>query len=230
VDKYALEVRRLSKKYDEFLALTETSFSIHQGRIISIVGSNGAGKSTLLRCISGYLNPTTGVVRVNGCDLYKDEVSFKRRLAFLPDTPVFYPELTVWEHFTFIAHAFHITEDFNRRATSILQSLEMDNAHNLLPHALSHGMRKKAALSLLLLRPFSVLLLDEPRSGLDPKSVRTLEEMLSESRDNGAAIILATHDISFAERLSNEIWNIVQGKLLFDEQSHSDSTPIPIKG
>ena len=91
-------------------------------------------------------------------------------------------------------------------------------------------MRKKAALSLLLLRPFSVLLLDEPRSGLDPKSVRTLEEMLSETRNDGAAIILATHDISFAERLSNEIWNIVQGKLLFDGQSHSDSTPIPIKG
>lgn len=229
MSRFALKAHGVSKKFGNYTALTETSLTVPNGCIITILGVNGAGKSTLLKCLTGYLNSTTGTVQVNGYDLYQDEVEVKHRLAFLPDAPVFYPELTIWEHLHFISHAFCDTQDIENRAASILRTLGIFNARNLLPHALSRGMQLKAALSLILIRPFNVFFLDEPTSSLDPVGVKILEKILDVCRCGGASILMTTHDISLAERLSNEIWHMVEGRLQFNAESNMDSTSLTTK-
>ena len=101
----SLAVTDVSKKYDTVYALTPTSFELHSGEIAVLSGPNGSGKTTLLSCITGLIRPTSGSVVVSGFDLYQDEVEVRRRLAYVPDVPRFYLELTAWEHLRFIAMA-----------------------------------------------------------------------------------------------------------------------------
>ena len=100
-----LETEDLSRAYGQFRALAPTSLVLEAGDLVVLSGPNGAGKSTLLLCLSGLLRPSSGAVRVEGYDLYRDEVEAKSRLAYVPDVPRFYTELTVWEHLKFMAYA-----------------------------------------------------------------------------------------------------------------------------
>ena len=107
-----LETEDLSRAYGQFRALAPTSLVLEPGDLVALSGHNGAGKSTLLLCLSGLLRPTSGAVRVEGFDLYRDEIQAKSRLAFVPDVPRFYTELTAWEHLQFIAAAHRASDGF----------------------------------------------------------------------------------------------------------------------
>jgi ABC-type multidrug transport system ATPase subunit len=192
--------------------LNETNLSISAGRIVALLGPNGAGKSTLLKCLGGLLAPTTGNIYIEGFDLYLDEVEAKKRLAFIPDAPLLYPELTVIEHHRFIARAYSVT-DFENRSRSVLEAFNLTDASYHLPHALSRGMRQKAALSLAFIREFSVLLLDEPTTSLDLESAAALKLLLLRHRERGASILIATHDPIFANEISDDIWKMERGSI-----------------
>ena len=209
----AFEVNKISYEYDSYQALQETSFTVNNGETVVITGPNGAGKTTLMLCLSGLLLPTSGKVMVDGYDLYQRECSAKRRLSFLPDFPHFYQELTIWEHIRFIALAHSVEKGFEKRADILLNEFDLTEARDIYPHALSRGMRLKLSIILCLIRPFSVLLMDEPTSVLDPVGTAILYEKLLSLSADGAAIIITTHDLSLANRLGGRTVQMQRGHI-----------------
>jgi ABC-2 type transport system ATP-binding protein len=206
-----LVVTQLSKKFDSFLALAPMSFGLNAGEIAILSGANGSGKTTLLSCLSGLIRPTSGSVQVGGFDLYRDEVEVRRRMVFVPDVPRFYVELTAWEHLQFIAMANHAMQGFDERAGTLLRGLGLWEARDLFPHHFSRGMRLKLGLALAFIRPFEVLLLDEPTSALDVEGVGLLIDSLRHYREQGAAILLSTHDPNLIHQLGDRVLVIHNG-------------------
>lgn len=206
-----LVVTELSKKFDSFLALAPVSFGLNAGETTVLSGPNGSGKTTLLSCLSGLTRPSSGTVTVSGFDLYRDEVEVRRRMVFVPDVPRFYLELTAWEHLRFIAMANNVLQGFDQRAEILLCKLGLWQARDLFPHHFSRGMRLKLGLALALIRPFEVLLLDEPTSALDIEGVGLLIEELRNYREQGAAILLSTHDPNLIDQLGDRILVIHDG-------------------
>jgi len=206
-----LVATEISKKYGSFLALAPASFALNAGEITVLSGPNGSGKTTLLSCLAGLVRPSTGDVAISGFDLYRDEVEVRRRMVFVPDVPRFYLELTAWEHLRFISMAHGVLPGFDQRAETLLRKLGLWEARDLFPHHFSRGMRLKLGLALALIRPFEVLLLDEPTSALDIEGVGLLIDELRHYSEQGAAILLSTHDPNLIDQLGDRILKIQNG-------------------
>jgi len=207
----ALQTSDLSRSYDKFQALMPTDLILHSSEIAVLIGPNGAGKTTLLLCLSGLLRPTTGIITIGGHDLYTEEKEAKRQLAFVPDVPRFYTELTAWEHLFFIAQAHEAADGFSRRAETLLREFGLWDARDLYPHNYSRGMRLKLGLLIALIRPFKVLLMDEPASALDAESASCLFKRLKELRQSGASILLSSHDPNISKDLADRTLRIQNG-------------------
>jgi ABC-2 type transport system ATP-binding protein len=209
-----LQTISLSRSFGEFQAVRPLDIKIERRELIILTGPNGAGKTTLLSCLAGLLRPTKGNILVEGFDLYQDEVAAKQRLAYVPDVPRFYLELTGWEHMRFISLAFGVEPGWEARAESCLREFGLWESRDMYPHNLSRGMRLKLGISLALIRPFKVLILDEPSSALDNESVKVLLEKLKTLRENGCAILLTSHDLSLVAELGGKVWRMEQGEVI----------------
>lgn len=208
-----LEACQLSRNYGAFHALYETDFALSAGKIVVLTGVNGAGKTTLLHTLSGLLRPSSGTVLVDGFDLYREERQAKQRLAFVPDVPKFYTELTAWEHLQFFARAFNAPDNFEVQAERLLKEFNLWDGKDLFPHHYSRGMRLKLGILMALIRPFGVLILDEPASALDSEGISLLVDKLTDLREQGAAILLTSHNQEFTSQLGDEVWRMQQGHL-----------------
>jgi ABC-2 type transport system ATP-binding protein len=207
---YALD---LSRSYGKFLALAPLELTIFAGQVVVLTGPNGAGKTTLLHCLSGLLRPSTGKVSIAGYDLYAEERQAKRHLAFVPDVPRFYTELTAWEHLQFIALAHDAGQGFAERAEALLREFGLWEARNLYPHNYSRGMRLKLGLLMALIRPFKALLLDEPTSALDSESTALLLTRLEALRSQGVGILFSTHNPEIARGLADVRMELHNGQV-----------------
>ena len=194
LDHPPLHALEISRSYGKFLALAPVELTVLAGQVVVLTGPNGAGKTTLLHCLSGLLRPSTGRVSIAGYDLYAAERQAKRHLAFVPDVPRFYTELTAWEHLQFIALAHDAGQGFSERAEVLLQEFGLWEARDLYPHHYSRGMRLKLGLLMALIRPFKALLLDEPTSALDSESTALLYARLDALRSQGVGILFSTHN------------------------------------
>ena len=208
-----LDVRGLTRSFGEFQAVKPVDIEIAAGEIIILTGPNGSGKTTLLHCLSGLLRPTKGTILIDGYDLYQEEVAAKRRMAFIPDVPRFYPDLTSWEHLYFISLAFGASQGWEMHAETVLREFGLWESRELYPHNLSRGMRLKLGICMALIRPFKLLLMDEPTSALDPESVDLFLEKLLLLRDGGKAILFTSHDLNLVEKLGGKPWRMDQGQL-----------------
>jgi ABC-2 type transport system ATP-binding protein len=212
-----LQAKGLSRAFGEFQALKATDLELNAGETVVLTGPNGAGKSTLLLCLSGLLRPSAGVVLVEGHDLYQEERQAKQRLAFVPDVPHFYQELTTLEHVRFISLAFGVEKGWEWRAESELTELGLWEYRNMYPHNLSRGMRLKLGIALALIRPFRVLMMDEPTSALDLESTTHLVDKLLSLKKEGCAIFITSHDKSLVEGLQGRHWRMDHGRVEADE-------------
>jgi ABC-type multidrug transport system ATPase subunit len=185
-----LTARGLGRSYDGFIALGSFDFAVEGGEFVALIGPNGAGKTTFLNLAAGLLDPTSGRVEVAG--QVPGSLAARAALSFLPDTPVFYEDLSVLEHLEYLA-ALHGVEDAGPRIDELLERLGLAGWEDALGAELSKGMKQKASIALALVRPFKVLLADEPLDGLDPPSRDTLFAMLAETKAAGAAIVVSTH-------------------------------------
>jgi ABC-2 type transport system ATP-binding protein len=208
-----LKATELSHRYGAFQALYPLDLSLYPGEIAVLEGPNGSGKSTLLSCLSGLMRPTTGEVQVNGHDLYTEEPEARRALAFVPDVPRYYIELTAWEHLRFIALAHDAGKGFEQRAEGLMKDYGLWSARDLFPHYYSRGMNLKLGLLLALIRPFKVLLLDEPTSALDTQSGENLFQKLKDLSKEGASILLSTHMPHLKDTLADRCYFLTDGKL-----------------
>lgn len=201
----------VSKTYGDVVALRPVTVSIEPRQLVAIVGHNGSGKSTLLRIIAGFLEPTDGEVRVD--DAEPGSIDARRATSYLGDAPVLYDDLSVDEHLAFIA-ALHGVDDPKPRADRLLARLQLDDRRDDLPVRFSRGMRQKAAIAVAFIRPFDVLLVDEPFVGLDPAGQEELRIMLAEA-SGSATVLVATHDLGFVQ-LATRCVALRDGAVIYD--------------
>ena len=207
-----LAVKGLVRRYATLVALGELDLEIEEGEFIALVGPNGAGKSTLLACVAGLLEPSEGEVKVLGYNA--GSIPARAATSYLGDEPVLYDDLSLEEHLEYVARL-HGLEDWERPAVDLVTRLGLDERVDDLPAHFSKGMRQKTSIALGLLRPFQLLLADEPFDGLDPPSREVLTDLLTESAASGAAVIVSTHRLDIAERASRCI-ALFDGKVTHD--------------
>ncbi len=186
----------LTKEYGDVIALADFKLSVNGGELVALVGHNGSGKSTFLRLVAGLLEPSDGVLVVANAPA--GSITARSEVSFIPDEPVLYDDLSVNEHIEFTARL-HGELDWPDRADALLDLLGLTARANDLPSRFSRGLRQKTSLVLGLVRPFSILLVDEPFVGLDPHGQVALTELLVEAASAGAAVLVATHQLSFLE-------------------------------
>jgi ABC-2 type transport system ATP-binding protein len=208
-----LQAIQITKKFGEVQVFSAVNLEISDHEIVALTGSNGAGKSTLLMCLGGLLRLNEGEVQVCGKDLYRQEGETRQDLAYVPDVPRFYTELTAWEHLYFMAQAHHAGEGFEARAGQLLRRYGLWEYRNLYPHHYSRGMSLKLGLLLALIRPFKVLLLDEPTSALDVESKAQLLSHLQDLRSEGAGILMTTHEPAVVEQVADRRILLEKGRL-----------------
>lgn len=197
-------VRGLTKLYGELAAVKDLSLDVQPGEVLGLVGPNGAGKTTTLRCLSGIIAPTRGDIEVAGHDLRRDPVPAKRALAFIPDEPHLFDYLTVQEHLRFIGRLYGVS-DAESRMAGLLDELELTEKARTMPGELSRGMKQKLAIACGLLHDPSVLMLDEPLTGLDPAGIRKMRATIANRARAGAAIVLSSHLLHLVDELCTKL-------------------------
>jgi ABC-2 type transport system ATP-binding protein len=213
-----IAVEQLTRTYGAFVAVDGLSFEVASGEIVGLIGPNGAGKTTTLRALAGILRPTAGTIRIDGFDLGADAataIEAKRRLAFMPDEPHLFEYLTVEEHLRLVARLYNV-EDFERRSQALVEELELGGKQRSLPGELSRGMRQKVVIACGLVRQASVLLFDEPLTGLDPRGIRKMRETIVARGRAGAAILLSSHLLHLVEEICTRVIIMDGGKKMAD--------------
>ena len=207
-----LDARDLTASYDDYTALQGVTCRVKAGSTVALVGPNGAGKSTFMRLAAGLLDPSSGEVTIGGHPAGSLEA--RAVLSYLPDAPALYDDLSVNEHLEYVARM-HGVDDWEDRAGELLERLGLADRGDDPPGGFSRGMRQKASIALAFVRPFGVLLADEPFDGLDPPSREALDALVAEAAGAGAAVVLATHRTEVVEQ-ADRCLAIDDGRLVYD--------------
>ncbi|HET9864693.1 MAG TPA: ABC transporter ATP-binding protein [Steroidobacteraceae bacterium] len=208
-----IDITALSKSFGDFAAVRDLSFSVRRGEVLGLVGPNGAGKTTTLRVMAGIIPPTRGKVGIGGHDIVTDPIEAKRQLAFFPDEPRLFDYLTVRQHLNFVARLYGVT-DHESRALPLLEELELADRADHLPGELSRGMKQKLAIACGLLHSPSVLMFDEPLTGLDPLGIRRMKDSIRRRANEGAAIVLSSHLLHLLEELCSHVLIMKKGEAI----------------
>ncbi len=208
----ALGLKGLTRTYGELVALEPLDLTIIDGEAVVLIGHNGSGKTTMMRMVAGLLDKTDGEVTIGGHA--GGSIEARANLSYLSDQPTFYDDLSVWEHLELIARL-HGNEDWEQQGADLLGSLGLYERADDLPTTFSRGLKQKAAIAMAFVRHFDLLLVDEPFVGLDATGKTTLLTLLDEAHDRGAALVVATHELAFVERVSRCI-ALRDGVLVYD--------------
>ena len=212
VELPALHVDDVSKTYGDAPALNPLTLSIAKGERVALIGHNGSGKTTLIRIAAGLLDATTGTVRLNGHDA--GSLPARASLSFIADQPTFYDDLTLWEHLEYVARL-HGVDEWEQTAADLLGHLGLYDRADDIPNRFSRGLKQKSAIALGFIRPFDLLLVDEPFVGLDASGKEALLELLADASENGATVVVATHELSFVHTVERII-ALRDGRLVYD--------------
>ncbi|MFN8022598.1 MAG: ABC transporter ATP-binding protein [Acidimicrobiales bacterium] len=213
----ALSVRGLTKSYgardeDERPALSPLTLEVPHGQLVALVGHNGSGKTTFMRMVAGLLDPTGGSVSVHGRD--RGSIEARAHLAYLADQPTFYDDLSLREHLEYVARMHGVT-DWQGEAERLVGHLGLAERMEQLPTTFSRGLRQKAAIALAFVRPFDLLLVDEPFVGLDQAGKEALLALFDEAHARGATLVVATHELTFVHR-ADRLIALADGEVRYD--------------
>lgn len=193
-----LSTSGLYKDYGDRPALRPLDLEVERGSRVALLGHNGSGKTTLLRMVAGLLEPSGGQVTIDGASAGSLEA--RRSVSWLSDTPTFYDDLSLWEHLEYVARL-HGVVDWEGRADDLLDRLHLGRRRDDLPVSFSRGLRQKAAIALGLVRPSTLLLVDEPFVGLDAAGKESLVSLLDDAATGGTTLVVATHELGFIDRV-----------------------------
>lgn len=208
----ALVARGVEKRYGDRTALEGFDLAVPEGQVVALVGHNGSGKSTFLTMAAGLLELTAGEIFIAGHGV--SDVGARAALSYIPDNPVLYDDLSLLEHLEYVARL-HGVADWERRARALVSRLGLTGREDDLPATFSRGLRQKSMIALALVRPFRLLLVDEPFVGLDAAGRVAFLELLAEARADGAAIVVATHQLEFVDR-SDRLVALRDGQTVHD--------------
>jgi len=206
-----IEITGLFKAFGAVTAVRDLSFNVHPGEVLGLVGPNGAGKTTTLRMLAGVIPPTSGEVRIAGHDIAKEPVQAKRELAFFPDEARLFDYLTVRQHLAFVARLYDVA-NHEALAQPLLEELEIADQADRLPGELSRGMKQKLAIACGLLHSPTVMIFDEPLTGLDPLGIRRMKDSILRRARAGAAVVLSSHLLHLLEEVCSHVLILKRGE------------------
>lgn len=210
----AVETVNLSKHYGHFVALDNLSISIDRGRILGFIGPNGAGKTTTIKILVGLARPTSGNAFIEGVDCYRQARRIKKMVGYMPDTFGSYDNMRVREYLDFFGAAFGIPWlKRNKRIDEVLEITSATYMQDLFVESLSHGMKQRVGIARTLLHDPSVLILDEPANGLDPRARIEMRDLLLALASAGKTLIVTSHILPELSRICDQVAIITRGKL-----------------
>ncbi len=212
-----IEVRELTKRYGDRLAVDSVAFTAEKGQILGFLGPNGAGKSTTMRMLTGFLPPSSGQARVAGFDVTTQSDEVRRRIGYLPENPPLYPEMTVRSYLTFVARLKGLRRGQVRGACDdVIARMGLTTvAHRLLSH-LSKGFRQRVGLAQALVHDPEVLVLDEPTIGLDPRQIIEIRSLIRGLSGN-RTVILSTHILPEVSQICDKVVIINEGRVICED-------------
>lgn len=224
-----IEVRNLSKRYGDLLAVDQVSFTAKKGEIVGFLGPNGAGKTTTMRIITGFLPATSGTVKVEGFDIFDDAHEVRKRIGYLPESPPIYGDMTVTSYLEFVGRIKGVTRAALPEATDrvVRRCGLTDVTRRVLGH-LSKGYRQRVGLAQALIHEPSVLVLDEPTIGLDPRQIREIRGLVQELAGN-RTVILSTHILQEVVQICQKVVIINEGRVAVEDQIENLTRDMPLE-
>ncbi len=212
-----IELLNVSKTYGgSNKAVDNISISIKNGEVFGFLGPNGAGKTTTIKLITGILNADSGSIEINGVNIKDSPLEAKKQFGFVPDSPDMFLRLKGIEYLNFISDMYQVPRGLRlERIQQLSARFEMENAMGDQIQSYSHGMRQKIIIMGALVHNPSVWILDEPMTGLDPKSSYSLKEMMRNHAEKGNTVFFSTHILEVAERICDRVAVINKGKIIF---------------
>jgi len=212
-----IELKSVYKSYNGTVnAVEDLTLTIPKGEIFGFLGPNGAGKTTTIKMITGILNPDRGKITINGIDAQKEPLKAKKQFGYVPDSPDIFLRLKGIEYLNFMADMYDVPKEVRKeRIESLANRFEMSKVLSDQIQSYSHGMRQKIVIMGVLVHNPSVWILDEPLTGLDPRSSFTLKEMMREHAESGKTVFFSTHVLEVAEKLCDRVAIINRGKILY---------------
>ena len=214
-DSIMISVKELKKFFGDVKAVNGISFDVKKGEVFGLLGPNGAGKTTTIKLLLGLLEPLEGTIKIMGLNPEIDEVQIKSRVGYVSEEPLIFKSLTPKDLFNFIASIRKLNaEETSERAQEYMESLGALEYYEQLVATLSHGNKQKIQIISSILHDPDLLILDEPLSGLDAKSVKVVKEIIDIHIENGGAVLFSTHIMEIAEDLCDRIAIMNRGKIV----------------
>ena len=211
-----IEIKNVSKTYNkEKLALNDISFDINDGEIFGFIGHNGAGKTTMIKSLVGILDFDNGDILINKKSIKEDPIDCKLEMAYVPDNPDLYENMTAIDFVNFVCDMYDISTEIRKEnIEKYAKMFEIENNLNDDISSFSHGMKQKIALIAALVHNPKVLVMDEPFVGLDPKAVFDMKNIMKQMAKEGKTIFFSTHILDVAEKLCDRVAIIKNGNIV----------------
>lgn len=213
-----LNVDRVTGGYQKSRpVLHDVTFHVEPGEMVGLIGLNGAGKSTTIKHILGLMEPHEGAIRLQGKTMAENKTAYRQSLAYIPETPLLYDEMTLWEHLELTAMAYGLSKkQLEERADHLLKEFRMTKMVKWFPSHFSKGMRQKVMImSAFLIKP-AMYIADEPFVGLDPIGIKSFLDRMLELKEEGCGILMSTHILATAEKYCDRFLFLHQGRIILE--------------
>ena len=211
-----LTLDRLTKKYGEFTALDGLSLEIADGQLHGFVGPNGAGKTTTMRILATLLKPTSGTASVDGTDVLRNASEARKKIGYMPDFFGVYDSLKCWEYLDFYGRCYHLPSAERKQMTDrLLDLVQLTDKREAFVDSLSRGMKQRLCLARSLIHDPSLLILDEPASGMDPRARADMKTILRTLREMGKTVLISSHILPELSEMCDSLTILDHGKLVF---------------
>jgi len=211
----SLNVQAISKKFGQFHAVESLSFTIQPGEIVGFLGPNGAGKSTTLKMIAGCLSPDAGSIQLSGIDVQKEEVAYKKKIGYLPESNPLYEDLYVIEYLHFLATV-HAIPSPSQRIEEVIAQTGLPSMQQKKIGFLSKGFMQRVGIAAAILHQPELIILDEPTAGLDPNQLVEIRGLI-QSLSKQSMILFSSHILQEVAAISDRVLVLHQGKLVADQ-------------
>lgn len=209
-----LHIKNLYGGYTHKNVLHGISFNLYPGEIVGLIGLNGAGKSTTIKHIIGLMHAKKGRVAVNGKTFQENPETYRSLMAYIPEMPILYDELTLYEHLRLTAMAYNIPEDtFEKRLQPLLKEFRMEKRLKWFPTHFSKGMRQKVMIMCAFLIEPPLYIVDEPFVGLDPLGIKSYLQLMDDMKADGSGVLMSTHILATAERNCDRFVILHEGEI-----------------
>ena len=213
-----IEITGLTKRYRDLVAVDDITFSVPKGEIVGFLGPNGAGKSTTMKMLTGFLPASAGAAKVAGFDVFEEPMAVKRAIGYLPEIPPVYPDLTVREYLRFVSKLKGIRgPELERQVERSIERVSLGDVSERLIRNISKGYQQRTGLGQALLGNPSVLILDEPTVGLDPRQIGEVRELIGELAGDHT-VILSTHILQEVTATCERVVIINRGQIVADDK------------